>query len=202
VRDDYPDDHWVWHQVAALLVADGQLDAYREQCRKSAERFGKTADPSVAERVAKDCLILPESGADLGIIAKMADTAAAGPNGSETPWFQLAKGMAEYRLRRFTSAVEWLNQALNNAGNQTGDIKDDLFVQNYMVLAMAHYQLKHTDAARAAFAKGAEIERKKLPKLESGDIGGNWLDWIIAHSLMREAKALIEGAPETKAEAK
>ena len=132
----------------------------------------------------------------------MADTAAAGTNRSQTPWFQLVNGLAEYRQGRFASAVEWLNQALSNAGNQTGDIQDDLVVQACMVLAMAHYQLKQTDEARAVFARGAEIERTKLPKLESGDIGGNWLDWIIAHSLMREAKALIEGAPETKAEAK
>ena len=69
-----------------------------------------------------------------------------------------------------------------------------------MVLAMAHYQLKQTEEARAAFARGAEIEQTKLPKLESGDIGGDWQGWIIAHALMDEAKALIEGSPATKAQ--
>jgi len=29
-----------------------------------------------------------------------------------------------------------------------------------------------------------------------------WLDWIIAHSLMREAEALIEGVSEPNAETK
>ena len=38
-------------------------------------------------------------------------------------------------------------------------------------------QLKQADQARAALAKGAEIERTKLPKLESGDIGQGWLDY-------------------------
>jgi hypothetical protein len=62
--------------------------------------------------------------------------------------------------------------------------------------------LKQTDEARVAFAKGAEIERTNLPKLESGDIGASWLDWIVAHALMREAKALIEGASDSRAETK
>jgi serine/threonine protein kinase/tetratricopeptide (TPR) repeat protein len=97
----------------------------------------------------------------------------------------------------FASAVEWMNKALIESGKE---LERD--VQAYMVLAMAHYQLNQTDAARAAFARGTEIEQMKLPKLESGDIGDSWLDWIIAHALMREAKALIEGAPETKAETK
>ena len=71
-----------------------------------------------------------------------------------------------------------------------------------MVLAMAQYRMQQTDEARAALAKGVEIERTKLPKLESGDLGDGYLDWIIAHVLLREAQALIEGNPETKAQPK
>jgi len=29
----------------------------------------------------------------------------------------------------------------------------------------------------------------------SGDLGDDWREWIIAHALMREAEALIEGDP-------
>jgi hypothetical protein len=71
-----------------------------------------------------------------------------------------------------------------------------------MVLAMAQYRLQQTDEARAALAKGVEIERTKLPQLESGVVGGNWLDWIIAHALRREAQALIEDASTTAADTK
>jgi hypothetical protein len=42
---------------------------------------------------------------------------------------------------------------------------------------------------------GAEIINKELPALDSGDIGEDWIDWIIAHALLREAQALIEGQP-------
>jgi hypothetical protein len=127
----------------------------------------------------------------------MADTAAAATNHWATPWFQLVKGLSEYRQGRFAGAIAWMNKALTGAG-EPGPRE----VQAFMVLAMAHYQLKQIDEARIAFAKGAELERTKLPKLESGDIGGGWLDWIMAHALMREAKALIEGDPEVRAETK
>jgi hypothetical protein len=64
-----------------------------------------------------------------------------------------------------------------------------------MVLAMAQHGLQHGADARAALAKGMEIERTDLPKLESGDIETGrtgWIEWVIAHALMREASALIE----------
>ena len=73
-----------------------------------------------------------------------------------------------------------------------------------MVLAMAQYQLNHVSDARASLAKGVEVEQTKLPKLESGDIGGkfgdSWTDWIIAHALLDQAKAMIQHSPTTPKE--
>ncbi len=54
---------------------------------------------------------------------------------------------------------------------------------------------KHPDEARAALAKGVEIAETKLPKSDNSNLGGDWNDWIIAHILLRETKALIEGQP-------
>jgi hypothetical protein len=66
-------------------------------------------------------------------------------------------------------------------------------VEAYMVLAMAQHRSKQADEANAALARGVDIAESKLPKLDSGDLGDGWIDWIIAHALIREAKALIEG---------
>ena len=60
------------------------------------------------------------------------------------------------------------------------------------VLAMSQYHLQHMEQARAALAAGTETEQK-LGTLANGNLGADWVDWIIAESLMREAKALIEG---------
>jgi hypothetical protein len=42
-------------------------------------------------------------------------------------------------------------------------------------------------------AKGLEIVDKKMAELNSGDLGGSWVDWIIAQALLDEARALIDG---------
>jgi len=103
--------------------------------------------------------------------------------------------LAEYRQGRFASTVEWMQRVVTNAGEV---LERD--VEAYAVLAMAYYQLKQIAEARATFAKGLEIVDTKMPKLDSGDLGESWIDWIIAHALVREAKALIHSTPATPKE--
>ena len=66
---------------------------------------------------------------------------------------------------------------------------------------MAKYQLREADAARAVLARASELEAN-LPKLGRDDAGGDWRELIIANALLREAKTLIEGGPQTRAETK
>jgi serine/threonine-protein kinase len=182
------DDLWSW--LGIIYVQTGQLDAYRELCRKALERFSQTRDPDKAEEIAKDCLILRDSGANLDTLSKMADTAVAqGQESRYLPYYQFCKGLAEYRQGRFASATDWMGTVLTNGGSIL-----PLATEAYMVLAMSQYQLQQIEQARASLAKGAEIDQKS-PKLESGDLGDDWMDWIIAHALMSEAKAMIESQP-------
>jgi tetratricopeptide (TPR) repeat protein len=110
-----PTDEMLWHCLAAIQVQTGQLDAYREHCRKSIERFGKTTNPHTADRIAKDCLILPGSGASLATVATMADTAVTeGQHSGDLPYFQFCKGLAQYRQGRFASAADWMGTVLTN----------------------------------------------------------------------------------------
>lgn len=60
---------------------------------------------------------------------------------------------------------------------------------------MAQCKLQRLEAARNALSQCAEIIEKKLPKPESGDLGGDWRDWIIAHALLTEAENLFGAAP-------
>jgi eukaryotic-like serine/threonine-protein kinase len=152
------------------------------------ERFGKTNDPAIAERMAKDCLILPSSGADLDVVADMADLAiAAGPDHWGATFFQFAKGLSEYRQGHFTSAVQRMQQVLVMPGEFV--FRD---AEAYLVLAMAHHQLNQSDEARAALAEGSSIIEAK-PTVGIRALGVDWNDWLIAHALRREATALIEG---------
>ena len=58
---------------------------------------------------------------------------------------------------------------------------------------MALHRFNKAGEAREALSNATELVGAKLPGLDSGDLGPAWHNWIIAHTLLREATALIEG---------
>src|SRR5256886_1688192 len=187
-----PTDHEAYHCLAPLLVQTGDLESYRRHCERILRQFAGTSNPVVAERMAKDCLFVPPPASDFNAIAKMVETAvAAGKDHPYWPYFQFVKGLAEYRQGHFASAAEWLRKVVG----QTGDMYRT--VQAHMALAMAQHQLKQTEEARIKLAKGLEIADTHFPKPGKASLDEQWHDWIIAHTLMREARALIEDGPKT-----
>ncbi len=183
-----PDDHASYHLQAPLLVQTGNRGAYEELCGKIMARFRGATDPFLADQMAKDCLILPQSGADLKVVSQLANTAVTRGQGQVPfPLFECCKALAEYRQGYWDGAVDWAQRA-------AGDSFLYAQAEACAILAMAQYHLKRLDEARTALAQCAEIIKAKMPSLESGDLGGDWRDWIIAHALLAEAKSLIEGA--------
>jgi tetratricopeptide (TPR) repeat protein/thiol-disulfide isomerase/thioredoxin len=180
------DDHYDFFVLAILQVQCADWDAYQNLCAKIVARFGQTTNPTIAERMAKDCLFTTNSGTDLAIVCKMADLAVT--KGNNNLYFQFVKGLAEYRQGHFASAAEYLQKAL-------GGRDPYLSAGAELVLAMTHYQLKQPDAAQASLDKGAELIDSKMPKIDKGEVGDDWWnDWIINRVLLREARTLI-GAP-------
>jgi tetratricopeptide (TPR) repeat protein len=117
----------------------------------------------------------------------MADVAlAAFSENKPRPYFQFAKGLADYRQGRFESAAEWMQKV--------AAAKGDLYrgVQAEMVLAMAQRRLGKTDQARDTFAKALETADTRFPKAGKSSLDDQWNDWVIAHAFMREAKALLQ----------
>ncbi len=185
-----PNNYLFYHSLAPLLVQSGDLEGYRRHCAQALARFGNTNDPIVAETMAKDCLILPGAEAELEAIAKLADTAVTRGKSHESFAFcEFAKGLAEYRQGHFAGAIEWMQKVLAQPGETYRD------PQAHLVLAMALHNSGKDTEARASLAEGARMIETGLPKLESGDIGRHWIDWIITHALLKEAQDLIEGHP-------
>jgi eukaryotic-like serine/threonine-protein kinase len=181
-----PTNHHAYHYLAPLLVKAGDLASYRKHCELSMSRFGQTADPAVAERIAKDCLTLPPTDGSLERLAKMADTAvAAGTNDSSWPYYAFVKGLAEFRQSHFAGALEWLQKVAPNEGVPSRT------AQVHAVSAMAEYRLGRTNAARANLTQGLTIAETKLNQLYRID----WNDQLIAQFLLQEAQTLIEGNP-------
>ena len=188
-----------WYQFAPLLVETGDLPGYGRHCRDALGRFTKPASPTQAAQVAALALLRLVEGDELTAALKLADRAAAAQypdNG--LAWRQLVKGLAEHRQGRFASAIEWLDKAWASAARPdlpgwNHERERNRAAAAQFVLAMAHHRLARTAQAQAALSKGIENLQTQLPKLDSGDIGREWPDWLIAHALMREAKELIEG---------
>jgi tetratricopeptide (TPR) repeat protein len=186
----HPADHQGYHLAAPLMVRTGNRIAYEELCKRITTRFAGTDDRYVADRMAKDCLILPRPGADLKVPCEFAETAVTkGEKDTVSlPFFQCCKALAEYRLGNWEGATTWANRAAAKSSPYAR-------AEAYAILAMAQFQLKNTDGARDALNKCTEVVGTELPKFTDEDVGASWRDLIIAHALQSEAKQLIDGEP-------
>ncbi|MGA2175719.1 MAG: redoxin family protein [Verrucomicrobiota bacterium] len=194
-----PDEHLDYLRLATLLVQCNDQDAYQRLCANILTRFGGTTDPMVAERMSKSCLATAYSGVDLAAVSKLAGLAVTkGKDNVYLPYFQLNDGLAEYRQGRFANATELLKAP---ASQQNPYIRSSA----NLVLAMAQFQLKQPDEARASLDKAVAVMDSQMPKIDQGEVdNGDWHDWIISRALLREARALIgnpAGLPDQAARA-
>ena len=182
-----PDYVALCHALAALLVAEKDLETYRRLCPEMVARFAGTTNASTADIVAKDCLILPSSGADLDSVAALAETAVTRGKGQIPYTFYLcSKALADYRQGKFRDAVARTTEILKDPFPYTQ-------AEGCAVLAMAQFRLAMIEEARASLANLERVVRENLPPSGSRDLGFDWKDWIIAHALRDEAMNLIEG---------
>jgi tetratricopeptide (TPR) repeat protein len=188
-----PTEQFRFHTLAALLTITQNRPAYEILCRKILATFTNISDPYIDERIAKDCLFLPDSGVDLEFMDKLADKSVSLGSGhsDDMPYFQTAKAMAAYRGGRFAEAIEW--------GQKT--LKGTIIYPNaqaYAILAMAHWQLGRKAAARDLLAKGDSLTPKISPTHEGVDLGDSWVAWLEARISLDEAGQLIPLDAETK----
>jgi len=184
---DYPDYHYYYHSLAPLLVQIDDVEAYTRLREQIQLHFGSiTNDASMADRMAKDCLLLPLPGQDRTIESRLADVAVSlGQGSTARSWFEFCKGFAELRQGHFSEAIEWMQKVVPTENSQP-----DRGVEAYMVLAIANHHLNLNEAARVALAKGLQISKNHPPDFTTSEHG--WIDWLIGQALVREAKALIE----------
>jgi eukaryotic-like serine/threonine-protein kinase len=185
-----PANHYAYHYLAPLLLQTGDEQGYLRLRDQMLHQFTATSDPIIAERISKDCLILPPAAVDLPAISRMAETAAAAAaTNSLAPYFEFVKGLADYRQKNFALVIPQLEKV----AAQTSDLPRT--VQAYATLAMARQELGQTEEARSALNQGLKLADARLHNAVS------WNDAIIAQRLINEAKALI-GDESKRAEAK
>ena len=189
-----PNDHYRYHTLAGLLVITHNRLEYEKLCQKILPMFTDTSNPYIAERVADDCLLLPDSGVDLQVVDRLATRAATNENdASSIGYFQGCKALSEYRQGHFSEAVVWAEKSLKT---------DQPFAQakGYAVLAMAQWQLGQKENARTMLAHGNSLAPQISSAKDTVDLGDSWVAWLFARILLDEAGQLIQ--PDTVIEAK
>jgi tetratricopeptide (TPR) repeat protein len=180
-----PKDFGSYHRLVPLTVANKDIVEYQRLCQQIVSRFHQTDQPLVADQMAKDCLILPASGADLDQVAAMADIAVKrGQLEPAYPFFQCCKALAEYRQGHFDEAVQWAQHA---------SMIPFLYSQAeaYAILSMGQYKLNQPDEARTNLLNCEKVVQTQFPTLGISDLNLDWRDWIIGHALLTEAQNLI-----------
>ena len=140
-----------------------------------------------ADHVAKTCLFLPCSDADLKTVARLADlpvTFGIGDKGA-MPYFQICKALSEYRQGHYTQAVEWGQKTLGSSTVAS-------HAHASAIVAMAYWKLGKKEEARAMFAKGDQLAPKEIPFRVTEDPDNAWLAWLYARIHLDEATALID----------
>ena len=185
-----PADHNYYHLLAPLLAITHNLPAYEQLCRRILATFSNTTNLNIADRMAKDCLLLQQSGVDLILVGKLADTAVTATSDNPSmPFFQACKALSEYRLGHFAEAVSWAQKLPDSSRDEAKAYAD-------AVLAMAHWQLGHRDEARAMLAKGNSLVTAVSVK-RADDLGDVWGNWLFARISLDEAAALIQSGTMT-----
>jgi tetratricopeptide (TPR) repeat protein len=185
-----PTDQNRFHALAPLLVITHNHPGYEQLRRRVLTTFAGTTDPVVADRVAKDCLLLPCSDTELSKIDRLADIAVnAGEEASRrneylvlsVPFFQTCKASSEYRQGHFAESIDWAQKVVQSS---------QLYAkaQVYSVLAMAQWRLGHTETARSTLAE-ADRSIKHISGARNDQ--GEWLALIFARLWLEEANQLI-----------
>ncbi len=180
-----PTNYHYFHMLAPLLAVSGNQGEYEQTCQRILKEFRETTEPYIADPMAKDCLLLPWTGADGQGVSRMAETAVSDPTAPAIHYFEGCKALSDYRRGNFKSAVDLAQKSLVAP-------PADLEAMACAVLAMANYRLKDTDGALGALARGANVVQDKLPRRGSDDLGPAWQGWIFAQVLMDEAGGLIQ----------
>jgi serine/threonine protein kinase len=173
--------------LAALLVKTHDRPAYKQFRQRLLATFANTTNCYVADHVAKACLFLPPSEADLPVIGDLAGATVRQGTGDSgaMPFFQVCQALSEYRQGHFAEAVQWAQKSVESP-------RIDAHGHAYAVLAMANWQLGKQDDARAMLAKGDTLAPRMMPIRIAEDPTTAWLAWLYARIQLDEATALIE----------
>lgn len=190
-----PQRHWNWYYRGCLLAYLNDRSEYRVLCDEMLRRFEGATDPSILDRTAKTCLLLPGEPSPPGAPNPLDLAVRALRQGGDDPnfraWFNLCYGMALYRLGDFEASTQPLRAALTPA-------EESRQAMATFFLAMADQRLGHVASAREKLAEANREADQNLPEVMGGDFADVGVEnWLMCQVARREAEALIAGRSAT-----
>jgi thiol-disulfide isomerase/thioredoxin len=182
-----PSDQWTWYLLSSVLAQTGNLAAYQKHNHEMLAQFGHSNNSMIAGRAAAASLVSPSG--DTNDLALAAELTAKKPMAW---WRQFYLGLGEYRFGHLGKAVELLELGISGIDKVNRVDRPPCEADSYLVLAMARFQMKQTEGARAALAHAREVMATKMPKPDAPDLGAYWWDGVTTRLLLQEAQGLIE----------
>ena len=210
-----PEEHVAYMQDACIHLYIGDEAGYRDLCQRMLQRFGKSTDARVHDRIAKTCFAAPGALNDLAPVLQMARANVSPEVLKNVPGaqdvaglFTLCAAMAEYRAGNYQRVIDLLNNLMvvlvPTPHNQQPSVPTDTAVENRLSIepratavlfrAMAKYRLHHEDEARRELERAHSVfKRISAPDADVIDPDATLQDWLICQIARREADALIGG---------
>jgi predicted Ser/Thr protein kinase/tetratricopeptide (TPR) repeat protein len=180
-----PDDHLNWYRGAVLRAWLGDRDGYSRLCREMLGRFRREEDPTINERVAKTCLLVPLPARERERACRLIDEAGVkAENHWVRPWVEATQSLAHYRRGRDKEALSLADHSLSFGASDWNRT-----VVAHVVRALALRRLGRGEEARQARQSASQTLRQ-VKGLGGGDYTDNWHDYLISQLLLREANDL------------
>jgi tetratricopeptide (TPR) repeat protein len=180
-----PTNHWSWYFRGCLLAYLGKTQQHRELSQAMLARFSNDSVRYIRERTAKTCLLIPGAVQDPAPLLKILDEVVKSGQ-PYLPWFQMGKGMGEYRMARYAAAIESVTTAEPNLQSRQGEVTCALF------RAMALHKMGKAAEARAAFDRAIQSLQRGDQTPGVDDLGYDGVEnWLICHIALREAQQTL-----------
>jgi eukaryotic-like serine/threonine-protein kinase len=186
VFDARPDHFGAQFALALLRLHLGDPGGYRRHSANLLQQVGVTGQPREAQLTAWACSAIPQATEDPARPLELARRALeANP---DVDYFQMTRGMAEYRAGHAAAAVAWLEPARGRLGWPDEKVLANLF------LALAYRRLDRPDDALRALAEARRLiaENNRLNGPDGGQ-GLRWGNWLVCEIVLREAEQAVEG---------
>lgn len=176
-------------KIAVVYAVMGDVEAHEEHIRWLIQQFAQPRMPTDADRAVKGYIIfsLADDEELLAYARELAvyatDAAEALGEGEYLAWFDVTRGIAEYRLGNFEQASEW-------AARSTDDESEYIRGLALLYHAMAEYQRGNEDEAADIFEQAEQLVAE-LPEPGTEEYRTEWTDILVIQLAHEEARELM-----------